>query len=152
MPIPDLAALAEGSQTVTADVANLAGIPATQASAAFDVDTVAPDAPVITGFADDTAPLGDGETTDTTPTLSGTAEAGSTIEVLDGSEVIGSTTADANGDWTFTTDPLALGVHTFSALAIDTAGNAGPSSSGLAVTIIAEPTPTITITTPLAGR
>ena len=150
VPIPDLAALAEGSQTLTADVANLAGIPATQASASFDVDTIAPDAPVITGFTDDTGPLGDGETTDTTPTLTGTAEAGSTIEVLDGSEVIGTTVADTNGAWSFTADPLALGLHTFSAFAVDAAGNAGLSSDDFAFTIVAEPVVTITITTPIA--
>ncbi|MEB2571614.1 Ig-like domain-containing protein, partial [Burkholderia multivorans] len=43
-----------------------------------------------------------GSTDDTAPTLSGTAEAGSTINVFDGTALLGTTTADASGNWSFT--------------------------------------------------
>ncbi|WP_412770683.1 Ig-like domain-containing protein, partial [Ralstonia solanacearum] len=36
------------------------------------------------------------------PTLTGTAEANSTISVFDGTTLLGTTTADASGNWTFT--------------------------------------------------
>ncbi len=135
VPAADLAGLAEGDQTITADVANLGGTPATQASAIFAVDTVAPDAPVITGFSDDTGVLGDGKTADTTPTLSGTAEAGSTVEVFQGATSLGTTVADGSGNWSFTTDPLASATYDFTAVARDDAGNVGAASAVLSITI-----------------
>ncbi|WP_328514458.1 Ig-like domain-containing protein, partial [Ralstonia solanacearum] len=42
-----------------------------------------------------------GSTNDATPTLTGTAEANSTISVFDGITLVGTTTADASGNWTF---------------------------------------------------
>nr|CUV64121.1 protein of unknown function [Ralstonia solanacearum] len=71
------------------------------------MDTAAPAAPVIGTVTDDAAPItgtvaAGGSTNDTTPTLAGTAEANSTINVFDGTTLLGITTADALGSWTFT--------------------------------------------------
>ncbi len=148
IPAADVQALSEGSVAITADVANAAGTPAQQATATLDVDTITPDAPVITGFADDTGSIGDGITADTTPTLSGTAEAGSTIEVFDGATSLGTTITNGNGDWTFTAPTLPGGAHVFTATALDGAGNASAASAPLDVLIGG---PTIAIATPLAG-
>ncbi|MCP1626221.1 Ig-like domain-containing protein [Pseudomonas nitroreducens] len=62
--------------------------------------------------------------------LSGTAEAGSTVLLSDGSgNPLGTAVADANGHWSLTpTSPLPDGT-TVNALAQDAAGNQGPSQS-----------------------
>ena len=93
------------------------------------VDTVAPSQPLIDGLFDDIAPqegqigIG-GHTNDTTPTLSGTGEAGSIIHIYDNGVEIGTAMADADGKWSFTPDPaLTEGPHDFSVTAEDAAGN-----------------------------
>jgi len=76
-------------------------------------DSTIPDPPIITSPIDGTT-----ITTDTV-TLTGTADANNTIEVFDGITSLGNATADANGDWTFTTGTLTDGAHTFTATASD---------------------------------
>src|SRR4051812_33296337 len=62
--------------------------------------------------------------------LSGTAEANSTVTVFDGAAQIGTASANASGNWTFTTaNHLSNSVHTFKATATDAAGNTGPTST-----------------------
>ena len=62
--------------------------------------------------ASDSGTLGDGKTNDNTPTLNGTAPANSTVNIYDGGNLIGTATADANGNWSFTpTTPLLDGTH-----------------------------------------
>ncbi|EFQ62747.1 hemagglutinin/hemolysin-related protein [Pseudomonas fluorescens WH6] len=93
------------------------------------VDTVAPGRPLIEGVFDDVAPnegliASGGHTNDTTPTLSGTAEAGTIVRILDNGVEIGSVLADADGKWSFTPDPaLAEGAHEFTLISEDAAGN-----------------------------
>ena len=71
-----------------------------------------------------------GKTDDSTPTLNGTAEAGSTVYIAVNGGTY-STTASATGSWSFTPSALPLGNHTFSVFSIDQAGNrsAGVSRS-----------------------
>jgi len=98
------------------------------------VDTVNA-APVITSVTDNVGPVtgnvaNAGSTDDNTPTLNGTAEAGSTVYIaVNGSTY--SVTAAANGSWSLTPSALPLGNHTFSVFSIDKAGNqsAGVSRS-----------------------
>lgn len=93
------------------------------------IDTVAPSRPLIDSVFDDFAPnegpiASGGHTNDTTPTLSGTGEAGSIIRIYDDGVEIGSTVAEADGTWSFTPDPaLAEGPHEFTVAAEDAAGN-----------------------------
>ena len=61
------------------------------------VDTVAPAAPTIASFSTDSGMAGDGITNDTTLTLTGTAEANSTVKVFDGATLLGSATANGSG-------------------------------------------------------
>jgi hypothetical protein len=64
-------------------------------------------------------------------TLTGTAEADSTVTVYDGHTSLGSTIANSDGSWSYTTHHLATGAHTFVATATDASGNASPFSSPL---------------------
>jgi hypothetical protein len=70
-----------------------------------------------------------------TPTIVGTAEANSTVRVLDGGTLLGNTTANASGAWSFMTPPRADGVHAFTAVAVDVAGNTSSASAPLTVTV-----------------
>ncbi|EMM6515741.1 Ig-like domain repeat protein [Enterobacter ludwigii] len=116
---------------------------ATSSKFGITVDTVNA-APVITSVTDNVGPVtgnvaNAGSTDDNTPTLNGTAEAGSTVYIaVNGSTY--SVTAAANGSWSLTPSALPLGNHTFSVFSIDKAGNqsAGVSRS-------------LTITPPMAS-
>jgi len=77
--------------------------------------------PTITG------PIGGIITTDTV-TLSGTSLANATIEIFDGETSLGTATADANGDWTFTTPALTDGEHIFTATGNDGVDTSTPST------------------------
>jgi len=107
---------------------------ATSSKFGITVDTVNA-APVITSVTDNVGPVtgnvaNAGSTDDNTPTLNGTAEAGSTVYIaVNGSTY--SVTAAANGSWSLTPSALPLGNHTFSVFSIDKAGNqsAGVSRS-----------------------
>ena len=80
-------------------------------------------------------PVGDRITNDNTLTLTGTAEANSTVKVYDGATLLGSATADGSGAWSYTTAALTNGAHSLTATATDAAGNTGVASSALSVTI-----------------
>jgi hypothetical protein len=133
--------LGQGSHSITAVQRDTAGNTSDPTSAfVFSVDTIAPNAPSIGSVTDDVGavqgPLSNGATTDDpTPTLSGTAEAGSTVTIYDNGNKLGAVTADANGNWTYTpTTPLNEGSHSFTATATDKAGNTGPASQPFALT------------------
>ena len=84
-------------------------ISAASAALSVTVDTAAPDAPAIASFSTDSGTAGDGITNDNTLTLTGTAEANSTVQVYDGATLLGTATANGSGAWTFTTATLADG-------------------------------------------
>lgn len=101
------------------------------------VDGVAPAVPTITlsPSSDSGVSSHDGITCNATPTLNGLAEAGSTVTLYEGAKVIGSTTTDASGSWSFTTSVLSDGVHTFTANAKDAKGNVSAASVTLNITV-----------------
>jgi len=95
-------------------------------------DTVAPAQPAIT------SPTGGATVTTNTPTISGTAEAGSTITLSSGVAtltVVGTTTADAAGNWTLTSSALVNGTHTLTVTATDASGNVSVVSAGVTITV-----------------
>ena len=145
--------LGEGAHALTATASDAAGNQSA-ASAAFQViiDTTAPVAPVIVSVTDDAAPVtglvaNNGSSNDTTLTIGGTAEAGSTVTVYDtdGTTVLGTGVA-TGGAFTITTSVLGEGAHTLTARATDAAGNQGASSTAFHVTIdtVAPVAPSIT--------
>ena len=106
----------------------------------------APVAPTITSFSPDSGTVGDGLTNVNILTLTGTAEANSTVKVYDGTTLLGSATANGSGAWSFTTGTLASTTHSFTATATDAAGNTGVASTALSVTVdtVAPTAPSIT--------
>ena len=63
----------------------------------------------IASFSTDSGVVGDGITNDNTLTLTGTAEANSTVKVYDGATLLGSATANGTGAWSYTTAALSNG-------------------------------------------
>ncbi|MCP4677904.1 MAG: hypothetical protein GY854_20785, partial [Deltaproteobacteria bacterium] len=88
------------------------------------IDTVAPAPPVITSHAT-------GDATDSlTPTIGGTAETGSTVELFRNGVTISKTDLAEAGQWSIVSIALSRGLHTFTATATDAAGNtSGPSTA-----------------------
>ena len=129
--------LGEGVHALTARATDAAGNQGAS-STAFHVtiDTSAPGAPAITAIAGDSGTAGDHVTNDQTLTLSGTAEAGDTVEVFRDGVSIGTTVADVGGDWSLAdANLLADGTYQFTARATDGAGNQGAASAAFQVTI-----------------
>ena len=139
------AALANGAHSLTATATDAAGNTGV-ASAALSVtiDTTAPVAPSITSFSPDTGVVGDGITDPAILTLTGTAVANSTVNVYDGTTLLGTATANASGAWSFATVPLPDGLHSFTAT--DTvSGVTSAASVAMSVTVdtVAPVAPTI---------
>lgn len=129
--------LAEGAHSLTARATNTAGF-ASAASAALvvTVDATPPAAPGAPDLnaASDTGANTDNLTSFTSGlTIDGSAEAGATVQILNGLTVLGSGTAGA-GSFTIPIN-LSAGTTTLTARGIDPAGNIGAVSAGLAVTI-----------------
>ncbi|MCX9017762.1 Ig-like domain-containing protein, partial [Citrobacter portucalensis] len=146
------AALGNGQHTLTVTATDSAGNTSLPSGGfTYTVDTLAPTAPVITQVADDVGPLignlNNGQATnDPLPTLSGTAEANSTVRIYDNGSFIGFTTADGTGAWTFTPGTqLGNGNHALTVTATDAAGNVSPTSAGFNIVVdtVAPLTPTI---------
>ncbi|MGY2940210.1 ribosomal 50S subunit-recycling heat shock protein [Ewingella americana] len=129
--------LGDGDHSLTAEVTDPAGNTSPPSTPiAVVVDTTAPaGATDVTLVNDANQPI-NGATNDTTPTITGKAEAGSTVTVRDGDTVIGSTVADGNGNWSVTpTQPLGEGNHSITTEVTDPAGNSSGVSAPIAVEI-----------------
>lgn len=107
-------ALPEGSNTITIIATDEAGNKTTQTTQ-ITVDTLPPEQPQITSNA---------TTADTTPDISGTAEAGSTITLKIDDDTYTGVADETTGAWTITIDkPLEDATHTITVTATDQAGN-----------------------------
>jgi hypothetical protein len=71
----------------------------------------------------------------TQPVVIGTAEAHAKVTLREETVVLGEATADASGRWSVQTTSLTAGTHSFTASAIDRAGNASDASAPLTITI-----------------
>ncbi len=101
----------------------------------FRFDQTSPGVPTLTTFAEDTGISStDKITREKRPTLGGTAEAGSLVEIqLDGAGVVGTVRAGEGGNWSFSW-PASLanlddGAHRLIFTSIDTAGNRSGSKT-----------------------
>jgi Ca2+-binding RTX toxin-like protein len=113
--------LAEGQHTIVATETDTFGNSGT-ASLTFTLDTAAPSDVITSDVLNKNGSF----------TLKGTSEGNSTIQIYDGSTLLGSTLPNSSGQWSFTTGILSsASAHNFNSTATDVAGNVG--SSGFAV-------------------
>ncbi|TBU87362.1 DUF4347 domain-containing protein [Phytopseudomonas dryadis] len=115
----------------------------------YILDNTAPSTPSLTiAPASDSGTLGDRITNVTTPTLTGTAEANSSVRLYDsdGTTLLGMTTADGSGNWSITSSALAEGSHNLTVTATDAVGNISGASATLVLVIdtTAPATPAVT--------
>src|SRR5262249_14501120 len=111
------AKLSDGPHDFTATATDKAGnTGATSGLRHVVVDATAPTTVISTMLAN----------TDHSITLSGTSEANSSVKVYDGSTVLATVTAGADGSWSYKTAAnLSNAVHSFAAQGTDAAGNVG---------------------------
>ncbi len=119
-------ALANGEHSFTATEIIGLNVSAPSADLKVTVDTVPPTPPVI---------VNDVSNTNNSVTLSGTAEADSTVTVYDGTTELGTATVGGAGTWTYTSGTLADGAHSFTATDTDLASSVSSASAVLSVTV-----------------
>jgi hypothetical protein len=131
--------LAEGSHVIRAAATDAVGNrSALSAAVTLLVDVTPPPTPQF-GVS--------GQVTVARPPISGTAEALSTVRVEEAGRLIGTTLTSEAGIWSLVpTDPLIRGAHTFSAVAIDQAGNRSvvAATTSILVSLSAPAAPVIT--------
>jgi hypothetical protein len=92
---------------------------------------VAPSVPDLIATSDSGTSSTDNITNVTTPTFTGTTEAGATVKLYNGTTLVGTGLADGSGNWSIATSALSNGVHVITAKATDAAGNTSVASSAL---------------------
>src|SRR5205823_401122 len=107
----------------------------------------APSTPDMTAATDSGVSNTDNITNNTSPTFTGTAEAGSTVTILVDGVAKGTATA-TGGSYSITTTALTAGTHSVTATATDVAGNVSSASGALSITIDTTP-PSTAPTTPV---
>ena len=136
--------LSEGEHELELVAEDKVGNTSTVTPVTVDIDTEAPDKPVVTSPSD----LADG-----TGPITGTAEPGATVIIRDeeGKE-IGRGTANEDGDWTVELDqPLAEGDHKLEVIAEDKVGNVSdPTETTVDVDTEAPAKPVVTSPSDLA--
>jgi Bacterial Ig-like domain/Bacterial Ig-like domain (group 3) len=113
----------------------------------FTLDTTTP-TPILSlvGTSDTGISQSDRITNDNTPTITGNGEVGATVQLFNGTQVVGQTTVNSSGIWQITTSPITDGVKSLSAIASDIAGNTSTSTPiGITVDTLL---PQLTLTTP----
>ena len=100
---------------------------ASSAACSVTIDTHAPGAPTMAVYSQGGSAIGS-TTTLNDLVLKGTAEANSAIDIFDSGKQIGTTTTSGSGAWSLDTGHLSNGNHSFSATAIDVAGNTSTTS------------------------
>jgi len=132
--------LNQGSHTVKATAVDSAGNASGYSNTnTFTIDSIAPNAPVVT------SPANGSTITTETPTYSGTAEALSKVRLYIDALPPDSTTADGSGNWSKVGSALTSGSHTVKATATDAAGNTSEYSGITNFTISTGSTAQITV-------
>ncbi|MDH4023578.1 MAG: Ig-like domain-containing protein, partial [Gammaproteobacteria bacterium] len=117
------APLTDGTYVLTLRATDTGGNP-TQITVPFTLDTQIPDLSLDLDAASDTGTVGDNQTTNANVTLIGQTEANATVVLRDALlETLGTTTANASGQFSFSNVALTLGANAFTVRATDTAGN-----------------------------
>ncbi|WP_342375581.1 Ig-like domain-containing protein [Myxococcus stipitatus] len=137
--LPVATPLADGPHTVTASARD------TNGNTATDTNTFTVDSGTAVSI---TTPAEGSVITNGAVTYTGTAEPGATVTVTVDGNVVGTTTAAANGSWTVPgVATLGDGPHTVTATAEDEAGNTATDTNAFTV----DTTTAVSITTPVDG-
>jgi hypothetical protein len=88
-------------------------------------------APAHSIVVDDTPPQPDITGVSISGLLRGLSEADSNVQIFQGTTLLGSVTANAEGAWSVDVSSLPTGLYEFTATATDLAGNVGTTSAGL---------------------
>ncbi|MDR0416823.1 MAG: Ig-like domain-containing protein [Propionibacteriaceae bacterium] len=144
--VPD-ADLGEGGHTLTATQEDAAGNVSTpSAPITVTVDTVAPDPPVVL------SPAAGQAVADGTPVVTGTAEPGTTVTVVDETgRPLCAAQADATGAWSCESAALGDGPHTVTVTATDPTGNTS-APAAVDFTVDTDPPAALVIATPAEGQ
>ena len=126
--VPYVSALSEGAYTWTAIAISLSGNSSTlSVGMSVQIDISSPQTPVIT--------TASGTLRNRTPSLTGSAEPGSTVTIFRDGVAVGSVTADGSGNWTYTSTSLGLNTYAFTVKSTDPAGNDSGTSSDTNLTV-----------------
>ena len=123
---------ADGIYTFSVQASDALGNFGTPASRTWTVDTVAPDAPSVHLDANsNSGSQSDDITNDSTPTISGKAESGSTVKIYNAQNTfVASATVGNDGTWSHTFSALTPdGSYSFTVKAADAADNESQGSS-----------------------
>ena len=112
-----------------------------QATTEIDLPPAPPQpSPPVLVAADDSGTKGDEITDDANPAFSGTTGPDATVQLLSGTQVIGTATADSSGNYTVAVrSPLSPNAFTFTVVASNVDGSS-PASNPFTLTIVAVPT------------
>ncbi len=119
--------LATGSYALFATATDANNNISSASSLSLTIDTSSPDAPIFTTI--------NKTINETTLTIEGNAEGGSSVKLYNGATLIGSVTADASNEFSITLEDLTDGSYYITATATDDAGNTSSDSSVLEITI-----------------
>ncbi len=120
--------LVGGSHTFAAVATDNAGNTSTLASSPTAIDLVNQTGPVITGFGETGSSAWNQSTSNTLSVTVTDPNTVTAVEIYDGKAALGAATL-SNGSWMYTATGLADGVHTFTAVATDSAGNTSSLSA-----------------------
>ncbi len=128
-----IAAINAGRAQSLGGVGNLAST-STDNSVLFDnVPPVTPGAPLLAAASDSGSSNSDGITSNTALTFTGTAEAGTTVQLFDGATA-GNTATATGGSYTIA-QTLSAGTHSLTVKATDAAGNTSAASAAASVIV-----------------
>lgn len=145
--------LSEGAHMVSARATDAAGnVSSASSKLTVTIDTTAPttspDAPTLDPTTDSGVSNSDRVTNFPGPCFNGTgADANSWVNVYADGTLLGTTLSDGSGNFTYSATFLADGAHVITAKNVDNAGNIGPASAALSITIDTTP-PTSSIGAP----
>ncbi|MGE0077207.1 MAG: Ig-like domain-containing protein [Bacteroidales bacterium] len=131
--------LDEGTHSITATATDGAGnTSASSSSLSVTVDNTVPASPSVPDLdsgSDTGSSNSDNYTSVSTPVFIGTAEPNSVVSVYNGATLLGSSTTNTFGAWSFTSPALTEGSYSISATSTDLAGNVSIASASLTVNI-----------------
>lgn len=140
------AGFTNGAHTVSFTANDDAGNQSAPAARSVTVqDTLAPAAAVIE------LPVDGGEVVGELVTVTGTAEPGALVELVDNGGSAGSSTVRADGRWHVLIPEAPIGAHTIHVAIMDPAGNRGPATLSRSFSVRRPSPPALRILTPQAG-